>query len=75
MALQPGSEFAGYTVLSKLGQGGMGTVFEAEHLTLGREVAIKVLNPTHAAKKVSVARFHQEAKAAGNIGHPNICAV
>lgn len=64
-----------YRIKSVLGQGGMGTVFEAEHLTLGREVAIKVLNPTHAAKKVSVARFHQEAKAAGNIGHPNICAV
>jgi serine/threonine protein kinase len=58
-----------------LGEGGMGTVFEAEHIALGRSVAIKVLHSTHATKKESIRRFQQEARAAGAIGHPNICGV
>jgi serine/threonine protein kinase len=64
-----------YYVRSVLGEGGMGTVFEAEHLTLGRSVAVKVLHPKQARKKNAVRRFHQEARAAGAIGHPNICEV
>ena len=64
-----------YLVRSVLGEGGMGTVFEAEHLTIGRAVAVKVLHPTQALKKDAVRRFHQEARAAGTIGHPNICEV
>jgi serine/threonine-protein kinase len=53
----------------------MGTVYEAEHIGLGRLVAIKVLNSTQAKKRVAVKRFQQEARAAGAIGHPNICEV
>jgi serine/threonine-protein kinase len=64
-----------YIVRSVLGEGGMGTVFEAEHVGLGRAVAVKVLHPHQLKKKVSVKRFHQEARAAGAIGHPNICEV
>ncbi len=64
-----------YIVRRLLGEGGMGTVYEAEHVGLGRLVAIKVLNPTQARKKVAVQRFQQEARAAGAIGHPNICEV
>jgi serine/threonine-protein kinase len=64
-----------YVVRNVLGEGGMGTVFEAEHLTIGRSVAVKVLHPTQARKKDAVRRFHQEARAAGAIGHPNICEV
>jgi len=64
-----------YVVRSVLGEGGMGTVFEAEHLTIGRSVAVKVLHPNQARKKDAVRRFHQEARAAGAIGHPNICEV
>ncbi len=64
-----------YRVLSVLGQGGMGTVFEAENIAVGRTVAVKVLHPAQAQKKVAVKRFHQEARAAGKIGHPNICEV
>jgi len=64
-----------YVVRSVLGEGGMGTVFEAEHLTIGRAVAVKVLHPSQARKKDAVRRFHQEARAAGAIGHPNICEV
>ena len=64
-----------YVVRSVLGEGGMGTVYEAEHLAIGRLVAVKVLHPAQARKKVAVKRFHQEARAAGAIGHPNICEV
>jgi eukaryotic-like serine/threonine-protein kinase len=64
-----------YVVRSVLGEGGMGTVYEAEHLAIGRLVAVKVLHPAQARKRVAVRRFHQEARAAGAIGHPNICEV
>jgi serine/threonine-protein kinase len=64
-----------YRVTGILGEGGMGTVYDAEHLGLGRGVAIKVLNPAQAKKRVAVKRFQQEARAAGAIGHPNICEV
>jgi serine/threonine protein kinase len=64
-----------YLVRSVLGEGGMGSVFEAENLALGRSVAVKVLHPAQARKKTAVKRFHQEARAAGAIGHPNICEV
>jgi serine/threonine-protein kinase len=58
-----------------LGEGGMGTVYECEHLALGRRVAVKVLHPAQARKKASVQRFHHEAHVAGAIGHPNICEI
>ncbi len=64
-----------YRIVGILGEGGMGTVYDAEHLGLGRPVAIKVLNPAQAKKRVAVKRFQQEARAAGAIGHPNICEV
>ncbi|MGO8994808.1 MAG: serine/threonine-protein kinase [Polyangiaceae bacterium] len=64
-----------YLVRSVLGEGGMGAVFEAENTALGRSVAVKVLHPAQARKKVAVKRFHQEARSAGAIGHPNICEV
>jgi eukaryotic-like serine/threonine-protein kinase len=64
-----------YRVLDLIGEGGMGTVYEAEHLEIGRRVAIKVLNRAHLGRKEAVARFHQEARAAGAIGHPNICEI
>jgi serine/threonine protein kinase len=64
-----------YRVRAILGEGGMGTVFEAEHIALGRSVAMKVLHAAQARKKDSVHRFQREARAAGAIGHPNICGV
>jgi serine/threonine protein kinase len=64
-----------YEVRAVLGRGGMGTIYEAVHVQMGRAVALKVLHPAQVKRSDSVKRFHQEARAAGAIGHPNICEV
>jgi eukaryotic-like serine/threonine-protein kinase len=64
-----------YKIRGILGRGGMGSVFEAVHVGIGRQSAIKVLHTSQLRKKDAVRRFHQEAKAAARIGHPNICEV
>jgi len=64
-----------YEVRSIIGSGGMGTVFEARHVAIGRIVAIKALHPSQIENVTAVKRFHQEAWAAGSIGHPSICEV
>lgn len=61
-----------YRVLRVLGAGSMGAVFEVEHMLIGRRFALKRLHPEYADNETLVARFHQEARAAGAIGHPNI---
>src|SRR4030095_11853058 len=64
-----------YRITGVLGTGGMGIVYEGTHLDVGRNVAVKVLGPAWAADEKAVRRFHQEARACGNIGHPNIVHV
>jgi serine/threonine-protein kinase len=64
-----------YALSAVLGGGGMGTIYEAQHVTIGRPVAIKVLHPAHACKREAVQRFYREARAAGCIRHPNVCEV
>ena len=61
-----------YRIIKVLGEGGMGTVFLAEHTLIKRRVAIKVLHPELAADAAVVERFMNEARAAGTLGHPNI---
>jgi serine/threonine protein kinase len=63
-----------YEVASVIGEGGMGTVYEVRHTSLGRRFALKVLR-RDIADAEHTARFIQEAKAAAAIGHPNIVAV
>jgi serine/threonine protein kinase len=64
-----------YRVIRKMGEGGMGVVYEAEHVLIEKRVAIKVLRSELRLRHNVVERFRQEAKSASQIGHPNIVAV
>src|SRR3954465_9776093 len=61
-----------YRIIRTLGEGGMGTVFLAEHALIKRRVAIKILHPELATDANVIERFMNEARAAGTLGHPNI---
>ncbi|MBK7861878.1 MAG: serine/threonine protein kinase [Archangiaceae bacterium] len=67
--------FAGLELHDELGRGGMGSVFKARHVKLGREVAVKFLAPEVAADAGMRARFEREAKAMGLLSHPHIVQV
>ncbi len=69
-----GRTIAHYRILEKLGQGGMGIVYRAEDLRLGRTVALKFL-PPHAVGEEDLARFAREARAAASLDHNHICRV
>ena len=64
-----------YHVLRKLGEGGMGQVYLAEHVKMGRRSAIKVMNPSLVHDPDAVSRFNREAANASRITHPNVCAI
>ena len=64
-----------WKILRKIGEGGMGRVFECEHTEIGRKAAIKILHPVYSRTPEVVARFRMEARAASRIGHPNIIEV
>ncbi len=64
-----------YRILRKLGDGGMGSVYEAEHLGIKKRVAIKMLHQQYARDPEMIVRFQREAQAATAIGHPNIVDV
>lgn len=70
-----GSSVDKYTVVRLLGRGGMGAVYEARHVVLARRAAIKFLLPQLAENAELLRRFENEAKAAGQLEHPNIAAV
>ncbi len=63
-----------YLILDKLGQGGMGVVFKAQHRKTGKVVALKILPPSFARDQQAVLRFKREIEAAGRLKHPNIVA-
>ena len=75
MSLAPGAEFAGYTIESVLGTGGMGTVYLAKHPRLPRRDALKLLNPAFSADPDFRTRFEREADLAATLIHRNIVAV
>ncbi len=64
-----------YAIRGMIGRGGMGMVYEAENLNLGKLVAIKVLSQSAGTNAIALTRFHQEARTAGAMGHPNVCEV
>ena len=75
VAVGPGTRLGPYEVTARLGAGGMGEVFRARDLRLGRDVAIKVLPPEMAAHATRVRRFEQEARASSALNHPHIVTV
>ncbi|HET8948135.1 MAG TPA: protein kinase, partial [Candidatus Polarisedimenticolia bacterium] len=75
MPLAPGTTIGPYTIVGPLGAGGMGEVYRARDARLHREVAIKVLPATLVADSERLRRFEQEARATGQLNHPNIVVV
>jgi putative nucleotidyltransferase with HDIG domain len=78
LSLEPtlvGRVIANHRLVTELGSGGMGKVFFAEHLTIGRRAAIKILNPEVARDPGIVSRFLNEARAVNEIRHPNVVEI
>jgi len=75
MTLPTGTRLGPYEVVSLLGKGGMGEVYRAKDDRLGRDVAIKVPPASFASDTERLKRFEQEARAAGQLNHPNVLAI
>ena len=70
-----GRQIGSYHVLRKIGEGGMGTVYEAVHTTLGRRAAVKILRRSTLSDTTAAARFFNEAKAISMVSHPCLVTI
>src|SRR6202049_3625575 len=75
MALASGTRLGSYEVLSQIGAGGMGEVYQGHDTKLGRDVAIKVLPEAFAHDADRLSRFQREAKMLASLNHPNIATI
>ena len=75
MPLQAGTRLGPYEVIALIGAGGMGEVWLATELRLGRKVALKLLPADLTRDPVRIQRFEQEARAASALNHPNVCTI
>ncbi len=75
MSLTPGTRLGVYEVTAKIGEGGMGEVYQARDTTLDRDVALKVLPEAFTADPDRLARFRREAKVLASLNHPNIGSI
>jgi serine/threonine protein kinase len=75
MALPSGTKLGPYEIVAPIGAGGMGEVYRAKDMRLGRDVAIKVLPEAFARDADRLRRFEQEARAVAALNHPNILAI
>ena len=75
MPLEPGTTLGPYSVTAKIGEGGMGEVYQARDTKLDRDVALKVLPEAFTSDPDRLARFEREAKVLASLNHPNIGSI
>ena len=75
MPLTPGTTLGPYSVTAKIGEGGMGEVYQATDTKLKRQVALKILPEAFSADPERLARFQREAEVLASLNHPNIAAI
>jgi serine/threonine-protein kinase len=75
MTLEPGQQLLHYRLVKKIGEGGMGEVYQATDTKLNRDVALKILPEQFSAGAERMARFQREAEVLASLDHPNIGAI